>query len=208
MLDICDEYARDHALVFNNKKSVSITFVKNKRIALKCPELWLNGSILPSKSEIVHLGVVMDRGCGDQAAVERRVRRFYGAVNSVVSRLGGVCTNDRVWLNIVEKALFPVLNYGSHLWNFSRSSVTKAVNNAYRKGVRRGLGMAQRDSLCQRIAGFEEADVKMKRSQLRFMKRATESQNRLVGSMSWHVYRHSCDVNEEMNIFSTRYIDI
>ena len=96
MLDICNEYARDHALVFNNKKSVAITFGKNTRMALNCPELWLNGSILTSKSEIVHLGVVMDRGCGDQVAVERRVRRFYGAVNSVVSRLGGVCINDRV----------------------------------------------------------------------------------------------------------------
>ena len=117
-------------------------------MALNCPELWLNGSILTSKSEIVHLGVVMDRDCGDQAAVERRVRRLYGAVNSVVPRLRGVCMNDSVWMNIVEKALFPVLNYGSHLWNFSRSSVTKAVNKAYRKGISRGLGMLQRDSLC------------------------------------------------------------
>ena len=119
--------------------------------------------------------------------------------------------NDRVWMNIVEKALFPVLNYGSHLWNFNRSSVTKAVNKAYRKGVRRGLGMSQRDSLCQRLTGFEEADVKMKSIKLRFMKRATESPNRLVDSMSWHVYRHSMlcrGINEEMNIFSTRYKDI
>ena len=97
------------------------------------------------------------------------------------------------------------------LWNFSRSSVTKAVNKAYRKRVRRGLGMSQRDSLCQRLTEFKEADVKMKHLQLRFMKRATESQNRLVGSMSWHVYRHSMlgrGINEEMNIFSTRYKDI
>ena len=28
MLDICNEYARDHVLVFNNKKSVAITFGK------------------------------------------------------------------------------------------------------------------------------------------------------------------------------------
>ena len=171
------------------------------------------GSILTFKSEIVRLGMVPDRGCGDQAAVhvERRVRRFYGAVNSVVSRLGGVYMNDRVWMNIVEKALFPVLNYGSHLWNFSRLSVTKAVNKAYRKGVRRGLGMSQKDSLCQRLTGFEEADVKMKSLQLHYKKIATESQNRLVGSMSWHVYRHTMlcrGINEEMNIFSTPYKDI
>ena len=64
--------------------------------------------------------------------------------------------------------------------------------------------MSQRNSLCQWLTGFEEADVKMKSLQLRFMKRATESPNRLVGSMSWHVYRHSMlcrDINEEMNIF-------
>ena len=30
--------------MFSNKKSVAITFGKNKRMALNRPELWLNGS--------------------------------------------------------------------------------------------------------------------------------------------------------------------
>ena len=37
------------------------------------------------------------------------------------------------------------------------------------------MSHVQRDSLCQRLTGFEEADVKMKRLQLRSRKRATES---------------------------------
>ncbi len=108
MLDICNEYARHHALVFNNKKSVAITFGKNKGMALNCPELWLNGSILTSKSEIVHLAVVMDRGCGDQAAVERRVRRFYGAVNSVVSKTQRIrrsgCQDETLTVALYEES--------------------------------------------------------------------------------------------------------
>ena len=46
--------------------------------------------------------------------------------------------------------------------------------------------MAQRESVCQRLSGwFEEASVELKRGQLKFLKRAMQSQNRLVTVMSW-----------------------
>ena len=72
-------------------------------------------------------------------------------VNAVISRLGGSCSNDRlrVWIKIVECQIFPVLAYGSYLLNFERSLIQMSVNIAYRKGIRRGLGMRQRDSIVQ-----------------------------------------------------------
>ena len=116
-------------------------------------------------------------------------------------------------MNIVDKQLFAVLDYGSHLWNFSKSSVIKSVNNAFRKGIRKGLGMKQSESICQRFPGrFTEATTKMKRQQLRSLKRATESKNRLVGLLSWYVCRHKLTCRGidlvEKNIFITTYKDI
>ena len=213
MLGICDEYARDHSLMFNDKKSVATTFVKNKRIIPHNPEFWLNGRILPTKVEIMHLGVAFHSGRSEESAISKRVRKFYGSVNTVVSRLGGLCLSDSVWMNIVDKQLFAVLDYGSHLWNFSKSSVIKSVNNAFRKGIRKGLGMKQSESICQRFPGrFTEATTKMKRQQLRSLKRATESKNRLVGLLSWYVCRHKLTCRGidlvEKNIFITTYKDI
>ena len=87
----------------------------------------------------MHLGVILHMTCGEEAAITKRVGKFYGAVNTVVSRLGGFCSSDKVWMTIVEKQLFPVLAYGSHLWNYGKSSVVKKINAAYRRGIRKGL---------------------------------------------------------------------
>ena len=111
------------------------------------------------------------------------VGKFYGAVNTVISRLGGVCYSDKVWMTIVEKQMFPVLAYSNHLWNYDNSSVVKKINAAYRRGIRKGLGMAQKESLlvCQHLSRwFEEASVELKRDQLQFLKRAMQSQNTLL----------------------------
>ena len=94
---------------------------------------------------------------------------IYAAVNGVISRLGGSCPKDSVWMTIMERQLFPVLAYGSHLWNFERSIVETSINTAYRKGIRRGLGMRQRDSIVERISDFVEASLKMKCYRLNFL---------------------------------------
>ena len=64
---------------------------------------------------------------------------FFAAVNSVVSRLGGTCLNDDTWKKIVDTQLFPILSFGSHLWNLEKTSLSKTVDTCYRKGIRRGL---------------------------------------------------------------------
>lgn len=38
---------------------------------------------------------------------------MFGAVNGVVSKLGGYCHGDDVWMKIVETQLFPILAFGS-----------------------------------------------------------------------------------------------
>ena len=85
-------------------------------------------------------------------------------------------------MNIVDKQLFPVLAFVSHLWNFKKTSVVRTVNSAFRKGVRKVLSMKQREALSGRFPDrFSKAVAEMKRQQLRFLKRATLSCNKMVG---------------------------
>ena len=129
MLEMCTVYAKEHHLIFNSKKSVMITFKKKRCNQSHDPEVFFNDARLPNKDEIVHLGVVMNAHCAIESSLEARKRKFYAGV---VTRLGGICSNDSVWMKIMECQLFPVLAYGCHLWNFEKSSLVTSVNTAYR----------------------------------------------------------------------------
>ena len=78
------------------------------------------------------------------------------------------------------------------MWNFERSIVETSINTAYRKGIRRGLGMRQRDSIVERIPDFVEASLKMKILQTKFLKWAIDSRNELVRGLALLKVRHSC----------------
>ena len=191
MLDICTKYANEHHLIYNTKKCVVITFKQRRWKHSSELDVFLNGNRLPNKEEITHLGVVMNGCCMVQSTLEARKRKFYAAVNGVISRLGGSCPKDSVWMTIMQSQLFPVLAYGSHLWNFERSIVETSINTAYRKGIRRRLGMRQRDSIAERIPEFVEASLKMKIIQTKFLKRATDSRNELVRGLALLIVRRS-----------------
>lgn len=97
MLKLCSEYAKDHALTFNTKTSDAISFVNNRWIAPSNPNIWSNDSVLATKVEMVHVGVVMPMTCCEEAAIAKWVRS------------GGDYSIDRVWMTIVDKQL-------SHTW--------------------------------------------------------------------------------------------
>ena len=191
MLHMCTTYANEHQLIYNTKKNVVITFKQRRWKHSSELEVFLNSNRLPNKEEIRHLGVVMNDYCMVQSTLEARKRKFYAAVNGVIRRFGGSCSKYSVWMKIMKSQLFPVLAYGSHLWNFERSVVETSVNAAYRKGIRRGLGMRQRDYIVERIPGFVEASLKMRILQTKFLKRATESRNELVRGLALLIVRRS-----------------
>ena len=66
----------------------------------------------------------------------------------------------------------------------------RSVNAAFRKGVRRGLGMKSRDSLQDRLECFQEASDKIRRMQLLFLKRSIHAKNELVQTLVLLFYKH------------------
>ena len=113
------------------------------------------------------------------------LEKYFGAVNAAVSRLGGKVSSDKSWMRIVDVQLFQVLSYGSHMWNMGSASNVRMLNAAFRKGVRRGLGMKPRESIRERLNDcFKEASEKIRRLQLLFVKRAVHSRNLLVQGLS------------------------
>ena len=103
MLDICTTYANEHHLIYNTKKSVMITFKQRRWKHSSELDVFLKGNRLPNKEEITHLGVVMNGCCMVQRTLEASKRKFYAAVNGVISQLGGSCPKDSVWMTIMER---------------------------------------------------------------------------------------------------------
>lgn len=155
----------------------------------------------------LHLGTVLDDVGTDDVAVEDRSRKFYTAVNAAVARLAGLCLSNLAWKQIMDVQLSPVLFYGSHLWELDKSSVVRAVNRVYRKGIRRGLGMRDRDSVTGRLGDwFVEAAEKMKKDQVLFLKRSIHSVNDFVKYFGWLHLRNK--PISGMNVFACTYEDL
>ena len=76
MLDICTEYANEHHLIYNTKKSVVITFKQRRWKHSSELEVFLNGNRLPNKEEITHLGIIMNDYCMVQSTLEARKGNF------------------------------------------------------------------------------------------------------------------------------------
>ena len=86
------------------------------------------------------------------------------------------------------------------------------MNIAYRKGIRRGLGMRPRDFVSERFPGYIESSVKMKKHPIQFLRRATQSGNRLVSGLSGLICRYSFPGHVldmvQGNIFASKYDDL
>ena len=183
MLDVCTTFARQNGLIFNSKKSMVTVFTSNRRLIGGNPDLILSEKPIPFRTEITHLGTIMDRFRRDKQAIEARIRKFLGGVNGLVSKLGGVCRSEKVWTRLVEVQLFPILSYGCHMWELEKSSDVKMLNTAFRKGIRRGLGMRRCESICDRFQDFIEAAERVKDIRRRFLQIALNSVNGLVRSL-------------------------
>ena len=117
--------------------------------------------------------------------------------------MDGPCLNDCVWKKLVEVQLFPILSYGSHLWNLEKKTVSNLVDVSYRKGIRRGIGFRQRVSVRERLGDwFVEASVQVQKSQVLYMKRALDSTNTLVRGLSLMAYRDNYCL-----LLISRYLD-
>lgn len=69
-------YTKEHALVFNSKKSVVITFGNKRHVSVVDPEFLLDGVRLDCRQCnthqcITHPGVVLDEYYGDNSGWER-----------------------------------------------------------------------------------------------------------------------------------------
>lgn len=93
--------------------------------------------------------------------------------------------SDCAWMNTVDSQLFLLLVYGSHLQNLDKLSTVKTVNTAFRKGIRRGLGMKPRESIRDRFLVILWKHQRNSKTATTLLERVIRSVDVLVQGQAW-----------------------
>ena len=90
LLDICQNYAKNHDVKYNERKTVTMTFKPNCKNNIFIPEFILNGRNLQYVNFYKYLGVIISSDFSDDEDV-LRIRRFiYSSGNSMVLKFDHV----------------------------------------------------------------------------------------------------------------------
>ena len=143
MMDVCSLFAEEKGL-FLTAKRVFTVFVWNSRSPVvtqtdcKCRFSFLQEYSTTLRCDNGFRST-MQNLCGSK-------RKFFRA-----GKIEGMCESQKVWMEIVDRQLFPIISYGCRLWDLERTDVKRMINMALRKGVRRRLGIKRNEPICDRF---------------------------------------------------------
>ena len=178
LLLACEKYSKEHAIIYNSKKS-SVLICKNRAtLHVPSPSFAVNDIAIGEVAKVKYLGHVITNDMTDDADMMRQRRQLY-ALGNVLSRRFHMCSIE------VKNTLFRSFctpMYTCQLWwNFSVQSMHKlnvAYNNAFRF-------MHHLPTYCSASLMFVVNRVPNCRAVIRnriygFMKRLVSSSNALV----------------------------
>ena len=181
LLNICNDYADQHSLLYNGNKSFSMCF-KSKAIKFKIPVLLLGELEIPLVSQCRYLGnTISEINCDHD--INRQIRKFYSNVNILLRRFSK-CSID------VKCYLFKMYCsnlYCSSFWFDSSKTAMKKIKIAYNNSLRRLLSLPKHNSASEmfvnlNILSFGELLRKFVYS---FQSRVIMSDNILLSGISY-----------------------
>lgn len=132
MLAICDQYALQHDIIFNTKKSLCMMIQSHKVKFNSSPSMYINGKELNYVDTFRYLGYIISNDLSDGSDLDRQRRALYVSANRI-KRQFCVCNEQ------VKTQLFNALcgnMYCSHLWARSNKDSFNRVRVAYNNALR------------------------------------------------------------------------
>lgn len=132
LLRICEEFAKNHNLLYNTSKSIVMVF-KSKNEIMQIPSVWLDGRKMDVVRSVKYLGHIITDDLKDTEDMERQ-RRAISVRAGMLSRRFHLCSTN------VKRTLFNAFCtslYTSELWvdytAFQWNKLKVSYNNAYRQ---------------------------------------------------------------------------
>ncbi len=180
LLKICEEYAAEHHIIFNPKKTMCQAFVP-RHFNTSTPEVSLCGQKLGWSDNIRYLGFDMSCWERDTAEIMRRRRDTYVRASLISSRFHRCSV-------AVKKYLFNTY-FGSiycmSLWVPTSKNVLGKVKVAYNDAFRSLFKISRRSSASEMFCKFGVMDFNAIRRRAAFslLRRVATSENNLVSSI-------------------------
>ena len=131
MLQICEEFAAEHGIMFNATKSKYIAFnAHHNAFEDSNPLFYLNDKLIERVNCWPHLGNILADNQSDSICINKRRDQMIGQINDVLSTFGKLDCITKVEL------LYKYCNslYGSVLWNLSNPDILR-ICSAWRTAL-------------------------------------------------------------------------
>ena len=132
LLKTCSNYAIQHDIIFNPKKSKCLAVIPAWLSIVNIPHVYLNDTSLPFVDKHSYLGVILNCMGDDTDDMKRQMRFFYAKANSLVREFW----NCSYLVKITLFQAYCSSMYCSHLWSvFTKKCVNDvrvAYNNVFR----------------------------------------------------------------------------
>ena len=91
LLRTCEKYSKEHAIIYNSKKS-SVLICKNRAtMHVPSPSFAVNDTVIGEVAKVKYLGHVIANDMTDDADMMRQIRQLY-ALGNVLSRRFHMCS--------------------------------------------------------------------------------------------------------------------
>ena len=199
MIEICEEYANDHNILFNGKKSKYMIFGEYKYN----PIITLNNEVIPRCESAMHLGHLLETKNTKNALIEHSIKEFNKSFYGFISKFDGCNTT-------VKNKLFHQYcssMYGSQLWDLTNPKVEDMCIQ-WRKKHRRVMSVSNmtHSDLLPLIADNMPLDIKLDCKYIAFYKSVANSDNEVLNyTAKCKLYDHSSTLGKNITHLIHKY---
>ena len=203
MIIICENYAKEHSILFNGNKSKYLIFGKyNTRYKLN-PVIKVNNEIVPRCESAMHLGHLLETENSNRSLVEDAISSFNKSFHGFMSRFGSC--NSTTKNKLLHQ--YCTAMYGSQLWDLTSQSV-KTLCTKWRIAHRKALSLPYNThcDLLPLIAENRPLDCMLDCRYMFFYKTISESKNNIVKHIAHNrVYEYTSTMGRNMLHIMNKY---
>ena len=199
MIKICEEYADDHNILFNGKKSKYLVFGNYEY----SPTIKVNNEQVPKCDSAIHLGHMLNTKYTKNTLIEESIKSFNKSFYGFMSKFDGCNTTVR------NKLFHQYCSsmYGSQLWDLTNKNVENMCTQ-WRNAHRRVLSVPGRThcDLLPLIADNIPLEVKLDCKYIGFFKSVSTSDNELLKYVAkCKLFDHSSTLGRNMTHLIHKY---
>ena len=177
LLNICDQYGKNHDLIYNCSKCLVMCFSPNKVTLRHNPDLYLDSTKLEFVDHYKYLGTQVEaNSCAMD--IKRQLKKFYTNVNRLIRVFNKCSTPVKCYLFRTYCSYL----YCSQFWYNNRKCDMTSVKTAYNNGLRRLLGLPRSCSASFMFvsSGVPSFGELLRKSIHSFIKRVSNSVNNIL----------------------------